>query len=133
MRKAETAPNSSRLTPARTTKVRAGAPGALRSRQSAPVSRRASRRPLADRLAPYVLVAPAVLIIVGFPLYPLALGINFSFTGDGDRNGQAVGLDNYAILFSDPLFRTALQNVGLLVLLLPIAVAIPDCWPRSSI
>jgi multiple sugar transport system permease protein len=63
----------------------------------------------------------------------LALGINFSFTGDGDRNGQAVGLDNYAILFSDPLFRTALQNVGLLVLLLPIAVAIPDCWPRSSI
>jgi multiple sugar transport system permease protein len=97
----------------------------LRSAGPTPVSRRASRRPLGDRLAPYVLVAPAVLIIVGFRLYPLALGVNFSFTGDGDRNGQAVGWDNYTALFDDPLFRTALQNVGLLVLLLPIAVAIP--------
>jgi multiple sugar transport system permease protein len=71
------------------------------------------------------LLAPAVLIIVGLRLYPLVLGINFSFTGDGDRNGQPVGLDNYAALFDDPLFRTALQNVVLLVLLLPVAVAIP--------
>lgn len=86
---------------------------------------RAPRRPRSERLAPYVLVAPAVLIIAGLRLYPLALGVNFSFTGDGDRNGQAVGLDNYAALLDDPLFRQAMGNVGLLVLLLPIAVAIP--------
>ncbi|MDX8051822.1 sugar ABC transporter permease [Lentzea sp. BCCO 10_0798] len=79
----------------------------------------------AERLAPLVLVAPAVLIIVGLRLWPLVLGVNFSFTGDGDRDGVMVGLDNYATLFSDPLFRTALRNVGLLVLLLPVAVAIP--------
>ncbi|TDD72672.1 sugar ABC transporter permease [Jiangella aurantiaca] len=78
-----------------------------------------------ERWAPYVLVAPAVLIIVGLRLYPLLLGVNFSFTGDGDRNGQPVGLDNYAALFDDPLFQQALRNVGLLVLLLPVAVAIP--------
>ncbi|MGI5151792.1 carbohydrate ABC transporter permease [Plantactinospora sp. CA-294935] len=78
-----------------------------------------------ERLAPYVLVAPAVLIIVVMRLYPLLLGVNFSFTGDGERNGVAVGLDNYLQLFRDPLFRTALGNVGLLVLLLPVAVAIP--------
>ena len=78
-----------------------------------------------ERLAPYVLVAPAVLIIVVLRLWPLLLGVNFSFTGDGDRNGTAVGLDNYIELFHDPLFRTALRNVGLLVLLLPVAVAIP--------
>ena len=70
-------------------------------------------------------MAPAVLIIVGLRLWPLLLGVNFSFTGDGDRNGAAVGLDNYLTLFGDPLFRTALRNVGLLVLLLPVAVAIP--------
>jgi multiple sugar transport system permease protein len=51
--------------------------------------------------------------------------VNFSFTGDGERNGTAVGFDNYRELIEDPLFRTALSNVGLLVLLLPIAVAIP--------
>ncbi|WP_420715623.1 carbohydrate ABC transporter permease [Streptomyces sp. SBT349] len=58
-------------------------------------------------------------------LWPLLLGVNFSFTGDGERDGMAVGLDNYTELFDDPLFRTALRNVGLLVLLLPLAVAIP--------
>ena len=79
----------------------------------------------AERLAPLVLLAPALLIIVGLRLWPLVLGINFSFTGDGDRNGVMVGFDNYLTLLSDPLFRTALRNVGLLVLLLPVAVAIP--------
>ncbi|MFD7510393.1 carbohydrate ABC transporter permease [Streptomyces sp. NPDC059853] len=79
----------------------------------------------AERLAPYVLLAPAVLILLVLRLYPLLLGVNYSFTGDGERDGQPVGLDNYTELWQDPLFRTALENVGLLVLLLPVAVAIP--------
>ncbi len=90
-----------------------------------PAPRKATRRRNADRLAPYVLVAPAVLVLVALRLYPLVLGVNFSFTGDGDRDGMAVGLDNYVTLLSDPLFLGALRNVGLLVLLLPVAVAIP--------
>ncbi|GGM57236.1 sugar ABC transporter permease [Micromonospora sonchi] len=88
-------------------------------------SRRAGGGSRTERLAPYVLVAPAILIIVLLRLYPLLLGVNFSFTGDGARNGTPVGLDNYLELVDDPLFRTALGNVGLLVLLLPVAVAIP--------
>src|SRR4029453_5868873 len=72
-----------------------------------------------------VVVAPAVLILVVLRRWPLLLGVNFSFTGDGDRNGTTVGLGNYLELLDDPLFRTALRNVGLLVLLLPVAVAIP--------
>ncbi|MEV4173161.1 sugar ABC transporter permease [Nonomuraea sp. NPDC049709] len=79
----------------------------------------------AERLAPFVLVAPAVLIIVALRLWPLLLGVNFSFTGDGERNGTSVGFDNYVQLLDDPLFRIALRNVGLLVVLLPVAVAIP--------
>jgi multiple sugar transport system permease protein len=86
---------------------------------------RRRRRRDHDRLAPYVLLAPALLIIVGLRLWPLVLGVNFSFTGDGERNGTPVGLSNYAELVDDPVFRTALRNVGLLVLLLPVAVAIP--------
>ena len=88
-----------------------------------PAPAAASRRH--ERLAPYVLVAPAVLILVVLRLWPLVLGVNFSFTGDAERNGSSVGLDNYLELFRDPVFRIALRNVGLLVLLLPIAVAIP--------
>jgi multiple sugar transport system permease protein len=79
----------------------------------------------AERLAPYVLVAPALLIIVALRLWPLLLGVNFSFTGDAERDGEVVGADNYVTLWNDPLFRTALRNVGLLVLLLPVAVGIP--------
>jgi multiple sugar transport system permease protein len=78
-----------------------------------------------ERFAPYVLVAPTALILVALRLWPLLLGANFSFTGDGERNGQSVGFANYVELFHDPVFRTALRNVGLLVLLLPVAVAIP--------
>jgi multiple sugar transport system permease protein len=98
------------------------APPARRRHPARPSSRRGPR---AERFAPFVLVAPAVLIIVLLRLWPLLLGVNFSFTGDGDRNGMLVGFDNYLTLFADPLFRTALANVGLLVLLLPVAVAIP--------
>ncbi len=83
------------------------------------------RGALTERLAPYVLVAPAVLIILVLRLWPLVLGVNFSFTGDGELNGTPVGLGNYVELAGDPLFRTSLRNVGLLVLLLPVAVAIP--------
>ncbi|KWV31381.1 sugar ABC transporter permease [Micromonospora rifamycinica] len=72
-----------------------------------------------------MLLAPALLILLLLRFWPLLLGVNFSFTGDGDRDGLAVGLDNYRELFGDPLFRGALRNVGLLVLLLPVAVAIP--------
>ncbi|GAA1802450.1 sugar ABC transporter permease [Luedemannella flava] len=86
---------------------------------------RRARRPLGDRLAPFVLLLPAILIILVFRLWPLALGVNFSFTGDGDRDGTSVGFDNYVELFDDPVFRIALRNVGWLVLLLPVAVAIP--------
>ncbi|MEV4497836.1 sugar ABC transporter permease [Micromonospora arborensis] len=87
--------------------------------------RRAGGGLRAERYAPYIMVAPAVLIIVVLRLYPLLLGVNFSFTGDGEQNGMAVGFGNYRELFADPLFQTALGNVGLLVLLLPVAVAIP--------
>ena len=42
-----------------------------------------------------------------------------------------VGLDNYVTLFADPLFRTALRNVGLLVLLQAGAGMIWGGNPRS--
>jgi multiple sugar transport system permease protein len=102
--------------------IRPGRTGEAPGRPAAPRRARGSH---AERLAPFVLIAPTVLVILGLRLYPLLLGVNFSFTGDGDRNGTPVGLDNYRELFEDPLFRTALSNVGLLVALLPIAVAIP--------
>ncbi len=78
-----------------------------------------------ERAWPYLLVAPAVLVLVVFRFYPLLLGANFSLTGDGALNGQFIGLANYLEIFRDPVFGSALRNVGLLILLLPVAVALP--------
>jgi multiple sugar transport system permease protein len=78
-----------------------------------------------DRSWPYLLVLPSVLVLGVFRFYPLVLGANFSLTGDGALNGVYIGLGNYAEIFADPVFRSALRNVGLLILLLPVAVAVP--------
>ena len=77
------------------------------------------------KVAALVLVTPALLIIVGLRIVPLVLGAQYSLTGDGDRNGVFVGLANYRALVGDPVFRTAIKNVGLLFLALPVAVAVP--------
>ncbi|GAA0378518.1 sugar ABC transporter permease [Acrocarpospora corrugata] len=103
---------------------RANGPGTSPARHPAG-SRQHARGARAERLAPYILLAPAILIIVALRLWPLLLGVNFSFTGDGADNGTTVGWANYLELLEDPLFRGALGNVGLLVVLLPVAVAIP--------
>jgi multiple sugar transport system permease protein len=78
-----------------------------------------------ERAWPYLLVAPAVLVLAVFRFYPLLLGANFSLTGDAEQNGQFIGLANYVEIFRDPVFGSALRNVGLLILLLPVAVAVP--------
>ncbi|WP_407319573.1 sugar ABC transporter permease [Isoptericola halotolerans] len=74
---------------------------------------------------PFVLVAPALLVVVLLRIVPLIMGASYSLTGDGEANGAFVGLENYRELFSDELFLTAIKNVGLLFLALPVAVAVP--------
>ncbi len=101
--------------------ARSAGPGAR------PPAHRTGRRgwEVPDRAWPYLLVLPAVLVLAVFRFYPLVLGANFSFTGDGELNGEFVGFDNYVEIAGDPVFRSAMGNVGLLLLLLPVAVAVP--------
>ena len=99
-----------------------------RRRRPAPPAPTPGRPPAArrERLAPYVLVAPAVLIIVLLRLWPLLLGRQLLLhrrRRPQRRSGRPGQLRSSCS--HDPLFRIALRNVGLLVLLLPVAVAIP--------
>ncbi|WP_277212372.1 carbohydrate ABC transporter permease [Isoptericola croceus] len=105
-------------------------PAAATSAPAPPTGPRAvgsRRRPrwTEQRVAPYLLVLPAILIVVLLRIVPLVMGANYSFTGDGDANGVWVGLDNYRTLYHDEVFQIAIKNVGLLLLALPVAVAIP--------
>ena len=81
------------------------------------------RRPWTfERLTPYLMVLPVIAILAVFRLYPLVLGINFSFTGDGELNGQFIGLDNYAYLLQDERFQASARNVVVVLLFVPIQV-----------
>jgi multiple sugar transport system permease protein len=60
------------------------------------------------RVLGYLLIVPAAFILLGLLAYPLLLGIWLSLTSATIGNpGQFVGLQNYATIFADPIFRGA--------------------------
>lgn len=63
------------------------------------------------------LVAPTLLLLIAFNVFPLAYNVALSFTnaelvGEGSRS---VGGANYARVFGDPLFASALRRAALFV------------------
>ncbi len=76
-------------------------------------SARDARSPLLARLdSPrvlgYLLITPAAIILLGLLAYPLLLGIWLSLTSATiGKPGEFVGLQNYATIFADPIFRGA--------------------------
>ena len=70
---------------------------------------------LSQRLLPYALIAPALLVIVGVLAYPLGMLVWLSTQHYGLREliqhqGRFVGLQNYATLFSDPQFQYVVRT-----------------------
>ncbi len=81
---------------------------------------------LRRRGAPYLFIAPFILIFALFSVYPLAFALRLSFT-DWRGTGSAtwVGLDNYAYLLTNPAFWSSLANSGVLwLLIIPAQVVI---------
>jgi multiple sugar transport system permease protein len=91
---------------------------------AAATKRRPRRRFSLERSAPLVLVFPAIAILLVFRVYPLVLGVNFSFTGDQELNGVFIGLDNYVTLFTDVRFHAAARNVIVVLLFVPLEVLV---------
>ncbi len=80
---------------------------------------RAKRGPLArleswldqERVLGYVLLLPAVLLLLIFVAYPFAFGVYISMTdADIGTVGKFIGLDNFIFLLSDPIFRQTVFN-----------------------
>jgi len=64
-----------------------------------------------ERLLPYLLLAPALVLLVGM-LYPFGLGLYYSLTSywlQYPNRFRFVWFDNYVSLVSEPLFARALQ------------------------
>ncbi len=66
---------------------------------------------LQSKYAPYVFVAPFVIIFIIFTLYPLLKSLFLSFyITNGPKAQSFVGLDNFIFLFDDPTFHRAIWN-----------------------
>lgn len=85
---------------------------------------------LQQRLAPYLFVAPFVLLFCCFMLYPLARSVVLStYKAAGPSQLQFVGLGNYRFLVTDKIFWLSVANttyfaVLFLGLQIPLALAL---------
>jgi lactose/L-arabinose transport system permease protein len=88
-----------------------------------PMPRR--RRRARTWLTPFAFLAPVLLLFATFKAYPVLYALYLSFTTNEAGKQIFIGLDNYVRLVSDPLFRVALGNtVLILVVQVPIMLVL---------
>jgi putative chitobiose transport system permease protein len=76
-------------------------------------------------LTPYLFLAPALVLIAVFVVYPIASVVYYSFTSyDIVRPPEFVGLDNYRQLVADPTFWKALTNSIVYLIATPILIVL---------
>ena len=93
--------------------------------------REAIRMLTSDRVLPYILVAPAVLLVFALTIYPTIYVIQTSFTDWNLTRAvtRNVGLQNYVDLIRDPLvlrslFNTSVFMVGSISMILVLGLAL---------
>lgn len=86
--------------------------------------KKSSRESVADRMTNVLFTLPALLLYCVFFIYPVLLGINYSFT---DWNGIAkkytyIGFQNYQNLFKNPFFWQSMRITLMYTLMLVVGV-----------
>ncbi|MBN1903379.1 sugar ABC transporter permease [Candidatus Sumerlaeota bacterium] len=72
---------------------------------------------LQRKAAPYAFISPFIILFCVFGLYPLVKSLLLSFyITSGPRSRVFVGWENFAFLFSDPDFHTAVKNTTIFAL-----------------
>jgi ABC-type sugar transport system permease subunit len=71
-------------------------------------------RSVEPRLAPYLFIAPYLVVTAVFMLYPLLNAAMLTFyQTNGPASRVFIGVDNFSFLAQDPMFHTALWNTTL--------------------
>ena len=90
-----------------------------------PAARRRRRR---ERQSGYLFLAPAAVFLAALIIYPLGKAVQYSLERwDGIGVATYVGLANYTQIFTDPVERGSLANLGILLIfyaLVPTALAL---------
>jgi multiple sugar transport system permease protein len=80
----------------------------------------------AEKRIAYLFIAPAILLVAVFRIFPLLWGFGLSFFDtDGMTKFEFTGLGNYIAIASDAGFRDSLENTLILIATLPVWVALP--------
>lgn len=75
---------------------------------------------------PYLLIAPLLILLAVFILYPVIANIVMSFfEWNGMKKAKFIGLENYAQMFGDEKFWGSLKNTAVLILYIPLGVILP--------
>lgn len=85
-----------------------------------------SRARLRQSLAGYLFLAPMVIAMCAFTIYPLGDVVRLSFTNSNGVHGAFVGLRNYTFIFHDPAFWQSVVNtvyMGALSVVLTMVVS----------
>jgi multiple sugar transport system permease protein len=89
-----------------------------------------------ENISGYLFLLPSLFFFFGFVIYPMAMCIWTSFT-DANMNANTadsfIGLANYVELWKDKVFRKALVNTVIIVLVSVPVVCFFSLWVASAI
>ena len=86
-----------------------------------------------ENIAGYLFMLPCLLFFVGFVIFPMGLCLFNSFFDYMMTDFSFVGLANYKELIADPIFRTALVNTIVIVVVSVPVTCIFSLWVASVI
>ncbi|MDD6057659.1 MAG: sugar ABC transporter permease [Clostridiales bacterium] len=89
-----------------------------------------------ETISGYLFLLPSLLFFVGFVIIPMILCIYTGFfdsTMGKDKQDVFIGLSNYAEMFRDPVFRRALLNTFIIVIVSVPTVCAFSLWVASAI
>jgi ABC-type sugar transport system permease subunit len=87
--------------------------------------RRHRRHPLGGAATGWLLTLPALVAVAALLIVPIGQAFYYSMTNWNGLTSTWVGPAAYLHLFEDPTFLRVLENNGLLLLAMPLAIAIP--------
>ncbi len=81
--------------------------------------------PAGSTTAGWALSLPALIAVAALLIIPIGQAVYYSMTNWNGLTSTWVGPSAYTTLFSDPTFLRVLENNGLLLLAMPVAIAVP--------
>ena len=86
-----------------------------------------------ENIAGYLFMLPSLLFFFGFVIFPMGMGLFTSFFNYTMTDFSFVGLSNYKELVADPIFRIALWNTIIIVVVSVPVTCIFSLWVASVI